>query len=130
MLSENVELWLEQSLEDLDTAKVLLNNNKYYASTFYSYQAAEKALEALLLYFGKDVKTHDLSKMLDIIKEEVNLNVEEIRKEALKLNPNYTISRCPDAANSLPYLLYDKNDAEEYLKMIEKIINWVKKFIK
>jgi len=107
-MRENVELWFKQSLEDLDTAKVLLNNNKYYASTFYSYQAAEKALESLLLYFGKDVKTHDLSKMLDIIKEEVNLNVEEIRKEALKLNPNYTISRYPDAANSLPYLLYDK----------------------
>jgi HEPN domain-containing protein len=68
--------------------------------------------------------------MLDIIKEEVNLNVEEIRKEALKLNPNYNISRYPDAANSLPYLLYDKNDAEEYLEMAEKIVNWVKKFIK
>jgi Uncharacterized conserved protein related to C-terminal domain of eukaryotic chaperone, SACSIN len=117
-------------MRDLDTAKVLLNNNKYYASTFYSHQAAEKALKALLLYFGKDVKTHDLNKMLDIIKEEVNLNVEEIRKEALKLNPNYTISRYPDAANSLPYLLYDKNDAEEYLNMAEKIVNWVKKFIK
>jgi len=129
-MRENVELWLKQSLEDLDTAKVLLNNNKYYASTFYSHQAAEKALKALLLYFGKDVKTHDLNKMLDIIKEEVNLNVEEIRKEALKLNPNYTISRYPDAANSLPYLLYDKNDAEEYLNMAEKIVNWVKKFIK
>jgi len=129
-MRKNVELWLKQSLEDLDTAKVLLNNNKYYASTFYSHQAAEKALKALLLYFGKDVKTHDLNKMLDIIKEEVNLNVEEIRKEALKLNPNYTISRYPDAANSLPYLLYDKNDAEEYLNMAEKIVNWVKKFIK
>ena len=55
--------------------------------------------------------------MLDIIKEEVNLNVEEIRKEALKLNPNYTISRYPDVANSLPYLLYDKSDSEEYLKI-------------
>ena len=129
-MRENVELWFKQSLEDLDTAKVLLNTNKYYASAFYSHQAAEKALKALLLYFGKDVKTHDLSKMLDIIKEEVNLNVEEVRKEALKLNPNYTISRYPDAANSLPYLLYDKSDAEEYLKMAEKIINWVKNFIK
>ena len=129
-MRENVELWLKQSLEDLDTARVLLNNNKYYASAFYSHQAAEKALKALLLYLGKDIKTHDLSKMLDIIKEEVDLNVEEIRKEALKLNPNYTISRYPDAANSLPYLLYDKNDAEEYLKMAEKIVDWVKKLIK
>jgi HEPN domain-containing protein len=129
-MRENVELWLKQSLEDLDTARVLLNNNKYYASAFYSHQAAEKALKALLLYFGKDVKTHDLNKMLDIIKEEVDLNVEEIKKEALKLNPNYTISRDPDAANSLPYLLYDKKDAEEYLKMAEKIVDWVKKFIK
>jgi HEPN domain-containing protein len=122
-MRDYVELWLRQSLEDLDTAKVLLNNNKYYASSFYSHQAVEKCLEALLLYFGKDVKTHDLNKMLDIIKEEVNLNVEEIRKEALKLNPNYTISIYPDAANSLPYLLYDKKDAEEYLKMAERIIN-------
>jgi HEPN domain-containing protein len=105
-------------LEDLDTAKVLLNNNKYYASAFYSHQAAGKTLKALLLYFGKDVKTHDLNKMLDIIKEEVNLN------------PNYTISRYLDTANSLPYLLYDKNDAKEYLNMAEKIVNWVKKFIK
>jgi HEPN domain. len=40
-------------LEDLYTAKALLNNNKYYASEFYSNQAAEKCLEALLLYFGR-----------------------------------------------------------------------------
>jgi len=92
-MRENVELWLKQSLEDLDTAKVLLNNNKYYASTFYSHQAAEKALKALLL------------------------NVEEIRKEALKLNPNYTISRYPDILmQQIVYHIY------YMIKMMQKSI--------
>jgi len=33
-MRENVKLWLKQSLEDLDTARVLLNNNKYYVLHF------------------------------------------------------------------------------------------------
>ncbi|WP_204327927.1 HEPN domain-containing protein, partial [Proteus mirabilis] len=44
----SVLLW-EQALEDLKTAEVLVEVKRYYASVFFSQQAAEKALKALYI---------------------------------------------------------------------------------
>ncbi|PXF51335.1 MAG: hypothetical protein C4B55_02775 [Candidatus Methanophagaceae archaeon] len=46
MRKEVSRLW-EQALEDFDTAEKLLEVEKYYASVFFSEQAAEKALKPL-----------------------------------------------------------------------------------
>jgi len=48
MRKEVSRLW-EQALEDLDTAKKLLEVEKYYASVFFAEQAVEKALKALFI---------------------------------------------------------------------------------
>ena len=38
-------MWWEQSEEDLATARSNLESGRYYASAFFSQQAAEKALK-------------------------------------------------------------------------------------
>ncbi|ACP48889.1 HEPN domain protein [Sulfolobus islandicus Y.N.15.51] len=126
-MREEAEKWLRQALEDLATAKDTITTGHYYASAFWAEQAAEKALKALLIAGGKIERTHDLNELLEIIKEEIGLSVEEIRSEIIKLTLHYTISRYPDAANTIPYSLYSKEDAEELVKKAEKVIEWVKR---
>ncbi|ACS34619.1 Nucleotide-binding protein, containing HEPN domain [Thermococcus gammatolerans EJ3] len=48
MRNEARLLW-EQALEDLKTAEALIDVKRYYASVFFSQQAAEKALKALYI---------------------------------------------------------------------------------
>ncbi len=115
-MREEAEKWLRQALEDLATAKDTITTGHYYASAFWAEQAAEKALKALLIAGGKIERTHDLNELLEIIKEEIGLSVEEIRSEVIKLTLHFTISRYPDAANTIPYSLYSKEDAEELVK--------------
>ena len=57
-------LW-EQALEDLKTAEVLIDADRYYASVFFSQQAAEKALKALYIEVKKELppKTHSLIRL-------------------------------------------------------------------
>ncbi|MEM1646697.1 MAG: HEPN domain-containing protein [Ignisphaera sp.] len=126
-MREEVEKWLKQALEDLATAKDTIATGHYYASAFWAEQAAEKALKALLISKGRIERTHDLNELLDIIKEEMGLPVDEIRNEVSKLTLHYIISRYPDAANTIPYLLYTKEDAEELVKKAEKVVEWVKR---
>jgi HEPN domain-containing protein len=37
------------------------------------------------------------------------------------------ITRYPDAANGVPYDLYDKEIADERLKLSQKVLKWVEK---
>ncbi|WP_291766988.1 HEPN domain-containing protein [Caldivirga sp. UBA161] len=126
-MREEAEKWFKQALEDLATAKDTIATGHYYASAFWAQQAAEKALKALLLDKGKIERTHDLNHLLNVIKEEVGMPVDEIRAEVNKLTLHYIISRYPNAANTVPYLLYNKDDAEELVKKAEKVVEWVRR---
>ncbi|MEA1993326.1 MAG: HEPN domain-containing protein [Euryarchaeota archaeon] len=42
------------------------------------------------------------------------------------MNPDFIITRYPDAVNGLPYELYDEEIAKERLKMAKKVIEWIK----
>jgi HEPN domain-containing protein len=118
--------WYQQALEDLLTAEQLFKAQRYYAVAFWSQQAAEKALKALLIFNGKIVRSHDLNEIIDIIEKELLINVSEIRDDANKLTIHYIVSRYPDAANSIPARIYSINDAEDLLRRAKKVIEWVK----
>ena len=84
-------------------------------------------MKALLLKSGKVIRSHDLVEILNVIKDELGLPVEEITQDADKLTSHYSISRYPDAVNSIPYTLYTKEDAEELVKRAERVIEWVRR---
>lgn len=125
-MREEALKWLEQAVEDLSTAEDLLRVGRYHAAAFYSHQAAEKALKALLIDRGKAVRTHDLIQLLDVIERELGLDVSSLREDARKLTVHYVVSRYPDAANAVPARLYSRQDAEDLYSRAKRILEWTR----
>jgi len=122
MRKESSRLW-GQAWEDLDTADKLLDIGKYYASVFFSEQAAEKALKVMYLERKRRMAfTHDLVELA----EELGAP-EDVCHAAAELSPDYIMTRYPDAANAMPDKLYDKASAEAHLKLSRAVIQWVKR---
>jgi len=122
-----VERWFLQSKEELSAAKISFNAGKWFAVAFWCQQAAEKALKALFILKKKESPgtTHSLTYLgreLKIPKDYWGL-LRELTKE-------YYLSRYPDASEDVPYKIYIKEDAENYLKICEKLIKWVESKLK
>jgi len=117
-------LWL-QALEDLKTAEVLLEAGRFYASVFFSQQAAEKALKALYIHERAEMppRTHNL---LDLL-EALGVADEALRDAAMDLTPEYVVTRYPDAANGVPAVLYNREMAATHLHKARLIVNFVEK---
>lgn len=123
MRRREVDMLWAQALEDLDTARALIEAGRYYASVFFSEQAAEKALKALFIErMRRPLFTHDLTELA----EELGAP-EEIYEAAAELSPDYVTTRYPNAANAIPAKIYTRKSAEEHLKYGERIIGWVRK---
>jgi HEPN domain-containing protein len=121
MRKESARLW-EQTQEDLDTADKLLEVGKYYASVFFSEQAAEKALKTMYLERKRQVIfSHDLVELAEQLGTPQNVS-----QAAAKLSPHYIITRYPNAANAVPAKLYDKASAQMHLKLSSEVLQWVK----
>ena len=122
MRKESARLW-EQAQEDLDTADKLINVGKYYASVFFSEQAAEKALKVVYLEEKRRVAfTHDLVELA----EELG-TPENVSHAAAELSPDYLTTRYPNAANAVPAKLYDVASAKMHLGLSGEVLQWVKK---
>ncbi|MCD6403198.1 MAG: HEPN domain-containing protein [Candidatus Aenigmarchaeota archaeon] len=122
-----VENWWRQALKDLETAKKNLKIKEYYAAAFFSHQSVEKALKAL--YIHKKRETPGPTHSLIFLGKSVNIP-KRFLSILRKLNPDYVLTRYPDAAYGLPYELYDENMAIEKIQMAEAVIEWVKKKLK
>jgi len=121
MRKESSRLW-EQAREDLDTADKLLQVGKYYASVFFSEQAAEKALKVMYLEKKRRMPfTHDLVELAEELRAP-----EDVSHAAAELSPDYIMTRYPDAANAMPAKLYDVKSAEMHLALSRAVIQWVR----
>lgn len=111
--------WYQTARDDLDTAKVLLDNNKFSASCFHSQQAAEKALKAICFLFGMDTWGHSIVKLTDVLRthKQTATKVLSYRKEAMALDRYYIPTRYPDGLPDItPMDAYNVDDAETALK--------------
>ena len=119
--------WWKQSKADLSAASVNITTHQYYVAVFLCHQAAEKALKAL--YIEKKRKlppaTHGLQKLGRL------LSIPRHLFSALnELNPDYIITRYPDAANGIPAEQYDEDSAKLHLAMARKVVKWAEKGLK
>ena len=119
--------WLAQAVRDLRTAENSLNSGDYYACAFWSQQAVEKALKALLMARGKVVKGHDLVELGYIIRDELHLDVSQIMDNLRELTMHYTTARYPDAANGIPYEVYTESRARRALELAREVVEWVRR---
>ncbi len=125
MREESKNWWL-RSLEDLETTKVTIETKRYYASVFFSQQAAKKALKAFYIETLRDYPPKH--NMLEISRE---LEVPEpVLEAAIELNPEYFVTRYPDAANGVPAQMYTEKKANLHFEKAEVVIQWVKSQLK
>ena len=116
--------------ETLKWRNTSLSSETGFASVFWYHQVAEKALKALLLAFGKAVRGHNLLELIRLVKTELKVEPpREVERCARKLNPHYIVSRYPDAANGLPYEIYEREDALEALNCAEVVLGWVRRLL-
>ncbi|MEM2576844.1 MAG: HEPN domain-containing protein [Candidatus Bathyarchaeia archaeon] len=128
-MRKEASLWMKQAESDLRKAENDLKTYDWDSAAFWSQQAAEKALKALLLNFGKSYRGHNLLELRDILKTDAGLDVGLIEKELKELTIHYTISRYPNAANALPIELYDQEKAYELVEKARKVVEWVKRYL-
>ncbi len=123
-------MWLEQARRDLEAARHLAVSRDWFASVFWCHQAAEKALKALLIASGKAVRGHNLLELLRMVSVELGVKPPRgVERCARYLNPHYVVSRYPDAANGLPYEVYEEDDVSRALDCAEVILGWVEQLL-
>ena len=120
-------LWLRQAESDLRKAENDLKTSDWDSAAFWSQQAAEKALKALLLEYGKTCRIHDLPGIAEIIEEELGVSTSDIAGDLRELTIHYTIARYPNAANALPSELYDERKARELIEKARRVLGWVRR---
>lgn len=126
-MREEVTNWWKQAQKDLESASKNLEIEEYYITAFLSQQATEKALKALYIHKLKESsgQTHSLI----FLGKSVGIP-DEFFSGLRKLSPDFVITRYPDAAQGVPYELYDDEIAKERLKIAEKVIKWVQTELK
>jgi HEPN domain-containing protein len=72
---------------------------------------------------------HELLEIARAIRCELGIDTSAIDKDLRELTIHYTVARYPDAANAVPYELYDEEKARELVERAEKVIEWVKQYL-
>jgi HEPN domain-containing protein len=122
-MREEVLNWWKQAQKDLGASKNSLKSGDYEWASFQAHQAAEKALKSLFLQKKRRLPfTHDLIKIGKGLKVG-----EDLMKSLRELNPEYVISRYPNAASTIPYELYDESRARGKIAHAEKVVTWTRK---
>ena len=121
-MREQVQAFWAQARADYATALTLLDAGVYYASVFFSQQAAEKALKASAISrHDKAPGGHHLVHIASSLDAPP-----EVMNAAAELNVEFLASRNPDASGGAPAQLYGRESARIHLRASEVIMEWVK----
>ena len=126
-MRKEVERLILQARRDLENARKNIEIEAYEVAAFLSHQAVEKYLKGAWIQKkrARPPATHYLRELgagLGIPKRLMaHLNF---------LNPDYTVARYPDAANGVPYELYDKGTARSKVKAAQEVARWVESLIR
>jgi HEPN domain-containing protein len=122
---QRYEEWLCIATDDLDSSKILFQNERFNTASYHAHQCAEKALKGYLSYKLQNIrKTHEL---IELLKDCFEFDPEfwKLYPATKILNPFATKFRYPGDA-----LYPDESDVKELIKNSEEILNFVKKKIK
>lgn len=123
------ESWVNDAEDELSTAQILLEHEKYRGVCYHSQQCVEKGLKALILEKGeKPEKIHDIVELLNEVKWlgwNVNLSIDD----AVFLNSIYK-GRYPTEEGLLPHGEPTKEDAERATAAAEDFTKSLRKALK
>ena len=116
--------WLRQAKKDLQHAKKSIEFNDYEWSCFSAQQAAEKGVKALFQALRADAVGHSVSMLLKKLPKAYAPN-EELVNQAKALDRHFIPSRYPNFhPEGAPLDYYTRKDAEEAVKIAERIIKF------
>jgi HEPN domain-containing protein len=114
---------LKQAERDLGNARKTLGIDAFEVAAFLANQAVEKYLKGAWIVLKREAAphTHSLTELGD------GLGVPpSVREHLGYLNPDYVATRYPDAANGIPYEVYDRPTAERKVKAAEEALRWLR----
>jgi len=122
--------WLEEALDDYATAEDLYKLGRYSKACYFSHQACEKAVKALMIRkLGRYEALHSVAELL----RRASTAVESLSELVLKadyLDRFYIPTRYPNAwPRGAPYKHYTREDAERALEYAREVIERVKEEI-
>jgi HEPN domain-containing protein len=121
-----IERLLKQADRDFDNARKNVPIQAYEVAAFLAEQAVEKYLKAVWVITKKEPAPHthaftELGNGLGV--------PADLRRHLADLTSDYTITRYPDAANAVPYELYDETTARTKIQNAESVITWLRQKI-
>lgn len=116
--------WLRQAKKDFQHARKSITWEDHEWSCFSAQQAAEKSVKALYQALGAEAIGHSVSMLLKKLPKK-HAPSEELINQAKILDRHYIPSRYPNFhPEGAPLDYYTKGDAEEAVKIAERIIKF------
>jgi len=128
--SKEANRWFEQALEDLISAKILFENERYYLVCFISQQIVEKALKSVI-YFNKEdlVLGHSVKKLADWAGT-FDKRFIKLCEDVSILDSYYIPTRYPNGLpEGIPAEVFNKKSAKDALDLAETTIKIVKSYL-
>lgn len=122
-LNPLVQEWTRHADDDELNARSIFKHKDGTANAvcFLCQQTAEKLLKSILVFLQKETpKIHDLLTLKDLLAK-YGINAEDLKKDLATLNGYYIGTRYPGEDEDFSW-----QDAEEALKSLDKIKNFVK----
>jgi HEPN domain-containing protein len=122
--------YLKQGNHTLKSARGDMDEGDYDWACFKAQQSAELFLKGFLRAIGTTATGHSITRLLDMIEENIIAAPDDIRKCSLKLDKVYIPTRYPDAyAWGSPVDYYTEDDAKETIDCAERILKFVNEII-
>ncbi|MEM2904924.1 MAG: HEPN domain-containing protein [Candidatus Bathyarchaeia archaeon] len=123
--------WLDQAEADFKTASDCLKDENYYASAFFSQQAAEKALKGLL--YGRGYRALITHSVLELLEEASRFyeGFSNLTDYGRELDRHYIGSRYPNFYPRGPaYKYYSREIAERCLSYAGSILKEAQRYLR
>ena len=128
-MNEDSARWLAQAGEDIATAQVLLDAERFGPCAFFSQQAAEKALKAVLYAVDERPWGHSVASLLDQIAVVTGSTIDEdLQQSAQALDEHYIRPRYPDARSEIDEA-YDSETAQDALNDARNMVTFAQESI-
>lgn len=124
--NEIVKNWSDASKQDLETAEILFENEKYHHALFFCHLSIEKYLKAIIVKTTKKAPPliHDLVRLAE--KTDIKLT-NKIKNELADISTFNIQARYDDYKLSF-YKKANKKFTTKYLKITKEILIWLKEY--
>jgi len=119
-IEKQITYWIEGAKNDLDTAELLVKNNKILHSLFFCHLVIEKAIKACVVKTTNEIppKTHNLI----FLTEKSDLQLPEDFEGFIGVLMKYQLEgRYPDYQPEMP----SSEITKEYFEKTKKLLSWL-----